>query len=316
MKAERKTIAKKIKSLEEYLQVIKDNCINQFSNRIFEESLDDVWFRGESKIHKTVIPSLFTGYHLEFKDGFTVFDEKSMIEMAMQYYPALFEHCNSAIDRLVTLQHYTLPTRLLDITKSPLVALYFACAGNENQKESGRVLFMKNAELESGDYINTLAMVAANTEDTTSIKFKDIIDCLKKKGINYGSDAELFEKSTKNYLCVPKYDNERIKRQQGAMIFSSVYQPRKENKEKYDSLCRKINEVGVEELQDIVFMKHREPLDDVFDSLFFEILPEYKQNILQDLDNCGINEAFVFPEPEHQMQYIKWHCARRNKWYY
>ena len=41
--------------------------------------------------------------------------------------PQSFSECKSTLDYLVQMQHYGLPTRLLDMTINPLVALYFAC---------------------------------------------------------------------------------------------------------------------------------------------------------------------------------------------
>ena len=110
-----------ISSLEEFIKAINENCIDK--RRLFLESMDDVWFRGESKIHPKVIPSLFRDdFNENIPKGISVTKESDLIEMAFQSFPEVFSKCNNAIERLVTMQHYTLPTRLLDVTKNPLVA--------------------------------------------------------------------------------------------------------------------------------------------------------------------------------------------------
>ena len=50
-----------------------------------------------------------------------------MFHDMVAYVPQSFSECKSALDYLVQMQHYELPTRLLDVTTNPLVALYFAC---------------------------------------------------------------------------------------------------------------------------------------------------------------------------------------------
>lgn len=49
--------------------------------------------------------------------------------------PKEFQGMNSILDKLVEMQHYNLPTRLLDVSSNALVALLFACQDFESDGE-------------------------------------------------------------------------------------------------------------------------------------------------------------------------------------
>lgn len=62
--------------------------------------------------------------------------EKSAVRDLISIHPQEFRDDETMFDRLVRMQHFDLPTRLLDVTTNPLAALYFA---SENYEENGEL---------------------------------------------------------------------------------------------------------------------------------------------------------------------------------
>ncbi|EHD14121.1 hypothetical protein CIN_09850 [Commensalibacter intestini A911] len=69
-------------------------------------------------------------------------NEKNLFNDIITQCPEDFKDCQYTFEYLVKMQHYGLPTRLLDITSNALVALYFACCSlnSENNYKDGQVL--------------------------------------------------------------------------------------------------------------------------------------------------------------------------------
>lgn len=90
-----------------------------------EGSNERFFFRGQSNKNWDVRPCLFRENNLTI--------ESDIISEACARAPFEFGG-RSAFERLTKLQHYGLPTRMLDVTLNPLVALYFACAKCEDKE--------------------------------------------------------------------------------------------------------------------------------------------------------------------------------------
>lgn len=194
-------------NLNEYIDIIMS-----FEKEIKKDksSLKKMVYRGMADENWELISSIARNRNFEK-------NEKEMIHEFKYANPNIFLELSTNFEMLSYMQHYGLPTRLLDFTENPLIALYFAC--KEMKKSNGRIVCLYDFIHYSIDkYANILCDIACNSSINEKIdlyvtKYNlSALDFLHQMYVDYP------------YVLVkPPYWNERQKRQQSIFfIFSSL----------------------------------------------------------------------------------------------
>lgn len=246
----------------------------------------ELFYRGHSMASYKLRPSILRCENLAK-------NENHIYQELLINCPNDFQNAMKHIDYLVKMQHYGLPTRLLDITRNPLVALYFSCSSH--QKSIGEVLvFAPKQEKIKYENSNTIAMLSALPLFSFDDQLKIIDQLLDCKGDENVINRFVHELQTEKpgfvnrinkcdmdncFVVLTKKDNNRIMKQDGAFIICGIHNHPE----------RKINE----ELR--LTRKNK----------MVVILVKNKQNILHELDMLSINKSTLFPEIDSVSEYIK-----------
>jgi len=271
------------------------DSVSDFLRLIFDESemaSNDCsfFYRGHASTSWTLKPGIYRDESLTTKEHILFKEMESAV-------PAEFSTCKCTFDRLVKMQHYEYPTRLLDITSNPLVALYFACVDEKLKEDDGMVYLFKKYEgseltkYSDSDAVSVVANIARRDEDfeintirgleKESFNESDQIDYLlhEIKSCDKAHFRPLinYEDIERVFFVKPKMDNPRIVKQEGAFFLFGI----------------KNHKLKCPELKDF------------FDSIDFFIPKESKERILVQLNQMGINEASLFPEIDHVAKFLK-----------
>lgn len=258
-----------------------------FIGKVLDLELADgfeVFYRGHSNKKKYKLePSLFRkdeeGNYL-YKNNEHILYRELLVSNSADFQSDVY-----TLDSLVRMQHYSLPTRLLDITSNPLIALYFAC--KESIGEDGEVIVfsMKRKDIKYFDSdvascITNLARLPFSEKE--SIRFEEqgfneqpavrrLLHFIREEKPFF--EPLIIPDDLRKIICVKgKQSNDRISSQSGAFLLFGL-----------DAV---FDEEGTTEIK------------------VSRITVANKKAILKELDQLNINESTVFPYIESSAKYV------------
>ena len=244
----------------------------------------EVFYRGHSNKKKyKLAPSLFRkdeeGNYL-YKENEHILYRELLVSNSADFKSDVY-----TLDSLVRMQHYSLPTRLLDITSNPLIALYFACKSSIDQDGEVIVFSMKRKDIKYFDSdvascIANLARLRQSEKESIIFEADDFNDQPPIKRLLHfiREEKPFFEPSIipddlRKIFCVKgKKSNDRISSQSGAFLLFGL-----------DAV---FDEEGTTEIK------------------VSRITVSNKKEILKELDLLNINESTVFPYIENSAKYV------------
>lgn len=263
-----------IENVTKYLSFINKVLKKDDIHKKGEES----FFRGQASFGWKLLPSIY-------RNDKWIENEDLMIKEMIRRFPD-FLNDDKRIEVLTKLQHYGLPTRLLDLTENPLTALFFACDDKDSEDEDGRIYYFSPTEREikytGSDLVTILSNISKMDGNFGSENLEDekgrFLWFIQEEKTNF---TELLEPDAITKWCFVKtnLNNERIKSQTGSFIITGTGKTKSDVKEITDNFEDK--------------------------NKLFIVDRKRKKDIMDELKLLGIYEGSIYPDLTKNAEFIK-----------
>jgi len=272
-----------IDSLDSFIKFTKN--FSRFDN-------NDLYYRGHSNINWDLKPSIYRNY------GYIDNENKMFRDITLRN-PEIFKNTKSTFEALTIMQHYGLPTRLLDITKNPLVALFFSCINGNKEFPGEVIIFNPNKKIIKYSDSNNISILSNlskvnrnfhtehfNIKDfNNSSSGEELLNLIKSEKPYFTPNINPYD-LLEYFIVKPVNNNERIKRQLGHFVLFGI------SEDVYLS----------PDITDLTLRLNGKKV--------VVVINENKKDIiLEELNLIGINKDTLFPEIENGTEFIK------NKYY-
>ncbi|MCL7765480.1 FRG domain-containing protein [Polaribacter sp. Z014] len=273
----------KVTSVKTLIELIK-----KYKTTI-DNNLKETYYRGQVADYGEIEPSIARDKYLESED--------IMFKEFILRNPSDFNGLKTTFEKLAKMQHYSLPTRLLDISSNPLISLFFAVEekGNDDDDKDGVFIFYHipktHVKYYDSDTVSVVSNVSRRPHNSLDIKTlpNDVPGFNDNKAIHYllheiKEEKPYFQDLIKkehlqSIWCVkPLMDNRRIIKQDGAFLLFGIGD-NKNKLAKYDT-------------------RNFEPLKHIIPKLS-------KQEIREELELLGITRDKIYPELDTTAQFLK-----------
>lgn len=277
----------KIDKLSTFIDVVEEYK-DLYPNEIFINNPTDRRFiyRGCSKASYELLPSIFR----KQQDGnvvnskyLSLTSEKGLLEEFIGYASSILDIPPTKYVRWAEYaQHFGVPTRFLDWTNNPLVALYFACSNESNNDCDGcvwlfHIVNYRRSLVNYEEKINKKESI----EESINNLINDVKDDVYKMPIVYQ----------------PYYVDNRMKAQ------DSVFMAWGSNDNSLENML-----MNCKHLKKVYTTDHSCTVSEIVGNgiLFkIEIPKENKLKLLRELDTVAINEMSLFPGLDGIGKYIE-----------
>ena len=206
----------------------------------------------------------------------------------------------SRIDKLIKMQHYGIPTRLLDFSRNSLVALYFAC--NKELDKDGAVYEIHATQILHQDSPWISIVMKYLFEYGNEFFDPDIFvselsekDYPSKGYVDFKSRDGIKQVLSNTHGIYPKHTNERVRNQDGVFVLAGM-------------------EIKETNMGNFVFSpRSQADITALHSEQRRIIIPkENKLEVLRSLDKIGYNEKYLFPGLEADVRSVIRHVESQQ----